>query len=434
MLKARNILIVFIINYMVMFLVSAFIDLWKVEKTVSNILTTLDMASDLAFSQVQAVEEVLGGKDNTLTLKLITNEGNLVEKPLFEVINKYDLYNSKSMSLGVKVKDEIDLSLINKKEAVKTDSPHIEKDSEYDYDEDDLRKEVFEKLYVSNDDFKNNITFLNKSYRPVRYYTSDGKGFTWYYIPNIALMGYSIFGTSKIDVYDESGLKVSETFAKKILDYYGLRDYQKDLGDGKSLYLTPLNMGITYINKDLLNVLFTNNLQLLMASKYGNNIGKAYGVLKGEYYGKALKETNISMYNPINNGDFTVLLGLDTTVDGVKLFKGVSPEIEYKVIDMYDSRNDPILKRLFGSNMGSYPTKADYLRSLDRDIINPVTGAPYDKKLITVAKVKFYVHVLIPYRSLFVLDYMRFKDNVNYFSVGDNVMVFEITKLYAVKP
>lgn len=417
---------------MVMLVTFSFIELWNVEKTVKEIVTTIDTASDLAFYQVQAVEEVLGGKDNTLKIKVLSNSGGVEERPLFDLLLKYDLYDAKSLDKKLEVEDkkiEIDSSSSSSSISKITGK---KKDKVVSDEYENIKKEVFEKLFVENDDFKNNISFLNKSFRPVRYYDSTGANFTWYYIPNISLMGYSMFKLKDIPVYDSSGNKVKSNVAKAILDYYNLSSYEKNTGSGDNLYLTPLNMGITYINKDLLNVLFTNNLQLLLTSKYDND--RYDGVYKGEYYSNMIDTTNISSYHPINNGNFTVLLGEETVVDGVKIYKGVSPEIEYKNIDMYDSANDDLLKVLFGANKGSYSTKAEYLKSLDSGILNPVTGAPYTKKVITVAKVKFYVHVLIPYKSIIVRDIMRFKDNINYFSVGDNVMTFEITKLYAVKP
>ena len=128
------------------------------------------------------------------------------------------------------------------------------------------------------------------------------------------------------------------------------------------------------------------------------------GVLKGQTYKDRLTDT-LQEANPVNNGTFTFLRGKKVSSNPlVEAFEGVKPQVVYKVLDMYDSSNDAVLSRLFGADKHGFATKADYLKSLDTDVLNPVNNRPFDKKPIVVAKVTFYADVVIPYYTLIMRD------------------------------
>jgi hypothetical protein len=271
------------------------------------------------------------------------------------------------------------------------------------------KEPIFLKLY-DNNDFKMLASRTNAMRRPVKYWNASKTGFEWYYIPRITMMGLDILpsGQSVRGVKDASGQFVSEAFAAEILSAYDLDSHTKYSG-GKEYFNTPLNIGVTYLNEELLSTLFVNNMDLMMRLKYDKNLNSedgGDGILKGTTYSDKVKGT-LSTQNPINNGNFSILRGTqNASSPTVKSFSGVKPLIVYKVIDMYDSDNDDMLVSLFGANKSdaetgnTYTSKAEYLKAIDEDVKNPVNGMPYSTKPIIVAKVTFYADVVIPYFSL----------------------------------
>ena len=261
----------------------------------------------------------------------------------------------------------------------------------------------------------------------IGFWNNTHDGFAWYKIPTVSQVGLNVTGINNntASVTNAGGVFVSESLAMELFSNYHY-DTHKRIGYNESgqvdYYVTPISTGITYLNEDVLNTLFINNMDLLMRAKYSkegwdlNTEKGGNGVLKGETYSSLITDSGVSAFNPINNGSFTFIRGpIRAVYNGVTTYKGVVPKIRYKVIDMYDSSNDNILVMLFGANKtakndlgvvtGVFSSKADYLKFLDKDILDPATGLPYDEKLIVVAEVTFYADILVPYSTMVMREF-----------------------------
>lgn len=375
MLKARNIVIIIVLNYLALVVVSAVIELNSINHKAREVQEIIRTAGDMALEQTQAIDEYLskavtGGYQITVPDK---NGNGFIKSDVYQAL------------LG------IDTSTPAGKEA------------------------VFNYLY-NNNDFKMLAKRAGVMKTPIKYWDSPAHNyFKWYYMPTVAVVGTEMLPSSIVDNYlrveNEHGVKLNSGWSNTIMKAYGV-DKTKKLSNGVEYYNTPLSYGITYLNEDLLSRLFVNNVDLLMRYKYRDNLNTpegGNGVLKGEtYHARITDESlqNIDDKNVINNGEFSFVRhrGYDTGVN-TRAYEGVKPLIQYKVIDMYDPANDRLLKYLFGANTGGYATKAEYLKSLDSNRINPVTGRPWDSKPIVVAKVTFYADVYIPYFTLIFRDF-----------------------------
>lgn len=368
-MRAKNIIIILIVNYMILVAVSGMIELHALSQKAKDVQLLVRTAGDMALEQTQLVDDFMsyGGRES-YQLKMPSSDGTgFVQHDLFSGV--YGLDST------------------------------VEENKE----------QIFSKLY-DNNDFKMLASRTNALRKPVKYWNANRTGFDWYYIPKISMMGLDILPASQSTrgIKNASGQYVPEEFASELMSAYDLDSHVKVSG-GKEYYHTPLDLGITYLNEELLSTLFVNNMDLMMRTKYEGNLNSKEGgdgVLEGSTYADKLKGS-LEAHNPVNNGVFTLLRGQQNpSSPSVKSFQGVKPLIVYKVIDMYDSTNDDMLVSLFGANKRdtetgtTYLSKADYLEALDSDVLNPVTNRPYSSKPIIVAKVTFYADVVIPYFSI----------------------------------
>lgn len=412
MLKARNLIIIFVLNYLAIVVVSAFIELSVINSKAREVMETISVAGDMALEQTQAIDEYLtsttsGGYQITTADK----HGNGFVKS--------DVYNA---MLGID-----------------TATP-------------EGKERVFDYLY-NNNDFKMLAKRAGVMKTPVKYWDSPAfNRFSWYYMPTIAAVGTDIIPESTVNnflrVENTHGEKLNAEWSNAIMKAYGV-DKAKKLSNNVEYYNTPLAYGVTYLNEDLLSRLFVNNMDTLMRYKYEASLNTAEGgngILEGATFPTRITKENkdaIKDANIINNGVFSfarhrsIDTGANTTA-----YEGVKPQIQYKVIDMYDANNDRLLKYLFGANSNGFPSKAEYLKSLDATRINPVTNRPWDKKPIVVAKVTFYADVYVPYFSFIFRDFSSsLGDEKNNFidikdegSNSDGSRRISYTRLFAVTP
>ena len=375
MLKARNIVIIFVLNYLAIVVISAFLELTVINSKARDVMETIRTAGDMSLEQTQAIDEYLSkSSSGGYQITTASKQGN--------GFIKSDVY---SAMLG------IDTATTSGKE------------------------KVFDYLY-NNNEFKMIAKRAGVMKTPVKYWDSPANNnFLWYYMPTVAAVGTEILPQDTVNnhlrVENSNGVKLTSDWSNAIMKAYGV-DKAKKLSDGVEYYNTPLAYGVTYLNEDLLTRLFVNNMDMLMRYKYDENLNTAEGgngVLEGDTYHTRISDTSRSTAddnNVINNGVFSFVrhkaidTGSDTTA-----YEGVKPEIQYKVVDMYDASNDRLLKYLFGSNTEGFSTKAEYLKSLDSSRINPVTNSPWTSKPIVVAKVTFYADVYVPYFSLIFRDF-----------------------------
>lgn len=377
-MKPRNVVISLVVNYLAIIFVSAIIEIVALGNVAQHIQLIMRTAADMSLEQAQVTDDFFvknNGYRATGTaykLSMPSADGSgYTTIDMFDGI--YNLNTSKSEN----------------------------------------KEKAFMKVY-DNAEFKEFSKTLGNIRTPLRYYNSSNTGFEWYSVPKISFMGLDVLNKSSASVTgvkNSSGAYVSGNVANGLFNTYGLSNHKKD-GGMVTYYNTPISLGITYLNKDLLSTLYMNNVDLLMRSKYaksGFNLNTSKGgngVLKGSTYASLVKG-DLSAYNPINDGLFTVLRGTQSTTsaNNVKAFKGTQPDIVYKVINMYDPANNDLLVMLFGANTGGMGSKAAYLKSLDNRVINPMTGRPYDEKNIVVAKVTFYLDVIVPYTTIIARDF-----------------------------
>lgn len=228
----------------------------------------------------------------------------------------------------------------------------------------------------------------------------------------------------------------------KIARANGFASYRK-VGSAISdavYYTTPLSLGLTYLDNDLLSYCFVNNMDLLMRSKYivGTEVvhdsdtnvdiidklklnqgitgdGPDMGIGLNQYFDNT--RDIIDDYNIVNNGIFAFVKGENTANGAFKpSFDGstTSTTVEYIIVDMFNADNDPdveeILKQVFGAYTGGKSCVSEYLQSIttNRDLVDE-THQP-EHCYIVVAKCDFYADVIAPYFTPVYREFAAFYD------------------------
>lgn len=201
-------------------------------------------------------------------------------------------------------------------------------------------------------------------------------------------------------------------------DWLGTKSIKKTYKDSKNnsyvYYLAPTNIGITYIDINLLETAFVSNMDILMRSQYaltgdltqGNGLPTSFA--SGTDYVLTNDANNtLSSQNIINNGKFGFVKGTcvagnesgggytgGSTNNNIK--KYIRPVVEYKVVDMCDETNAQLI-RLAVTDHASTDTSMTYTEWLTELGID--VSEPY---YCVVARVTFYADIIIPYKSDFV--------------------------------
>lgn len=416
-MKARYVLLVLALNYVLLLFVSGVAELNIDNSVAQKIFVDMSTAGDMALQQTQTIDEYINNPLGTPDYLIMPSSDGSGFVPIDVFKGLFGL--NTSTTLG--------------------------------------QKKLMRTLYGGKD-FNNLASSTSDITIPVQYANPTTGIFSWYYIPKIVEMGLNNFNTTtKLalesdvkSVLPQGGTSsVSSDTALNIFKAYNLTQTQGSI-NGSTYYNTPLSLGISYINPNFLRYLFENNMDLLMRSKYTSNLNTPEGgsgvyegltstyAISGSSSRSAL--SNISSQNPINNGEFTYLRGTpnQSADSSVQSFSGVKPRITYKVIDMYSKANDSLLVDLFGANIGSSIDKASYLKSLDSRVINPATDNPYSHKYIVVAKVTFYADVIVPYSTWIIRDLRALDTGINYVNIksksGSNIIRLQYTRLFAVTP
>ncbi|EQF29652.1 hypothetical protein QEW_4699 [Clostridioides difficile CD160] len=420
MFNPRTVLVALVINYLLLIVISSIYDVSKAGQNAKELQMLIKTAADMSLEQTQVTDDFF--VNSSINTNLKPYKMNFPSQDgTFKTLSLYD-------------------AIYNKKEEIP-----------------DNRNEIFLQLY-DNKEFRDFSQKCGNVRIPIQYWNTSKTGLLWYTMPKIAEIGTNLLPSnvnSKGIKYENS--YVNASVEEDVYEEYGF-DTHKKQNDINEYYITPISLGITYLNKDFLGTLFMNNMDLLMRTKYDksnwnlNSEKGGNGIYKGEYYKDTIKNT-LEEENPINNGVFTLLRGKESTEGNptVKTFKGITPKIEYKVIDMYDSKNDVLLTDLFGAKKTTdegryFNSKADYLKDLDKENLNPMTNQPFESKPIVVAKVTFYADVIIPYSSITSKEMRSKNGNVenNFLDiVRENTTgikgktgsdVFSYTRYFAVTP
>lgn len=441
MFKARNIMIIFALNYLLILLVCCILEIIFISNHAQDAQLLMRTAADMALEQVQATDDffVTGGGyllNNEDGYKLTVNTGSKFESvnlfPAFTGIsnnkdNVGQMYNK--LYGGDKM-----LNFIKASQSPSSVGPDVSP----------VYGDVLSLSFVGGaiQELEAATVTVNGTEFTVNPTTSTLYT-NWYYIPKLYQMGisdvlnYGSYADSHIkELHTPLGMGDDITYLKNMyeLNISEKQAYMEGSSDPISYYLTPISLGVTYINEDLLQALFMNNLDLLMRCKYMQNddydlTSRKYGagVLKGEFYPELVDTESLEEFNPINNGLFTLLRGkaISGTGENAKLYQGtVKPKVEYIVLDMYkdSTKNNEMLRQIFGprfSNNTEYFDNPSYaqafrgktitgqlLQDIDADsiqMLKDITGtdaAVLEHKPIVVAKVTFYADFIIPYSTV----------------------------------
>jgi hypothetical protein len=404
-----------ILTYATSLILSGFVESLYMYEKVSQLNFIMRTAGDMALEQTQITDDFFKPNDSFVVKDRLV-DANKQHKDFkikvpnttntkFEEVNLYQEYTG------------IDVTSANAKSAIY--------DRLYSADGSAFKQEL-----DKSDPEALKADKIKKIKTPIININSAG-GLDTIFIPTLAQMGIANTGTYKEQTEDDKR-RITGHFGKYISssDLHGMnkelrKGYELDRVtkmselDGKDIdyYLTPLSLGITYLDKDLLQLLFINNVNLLMRAKYSDNMdrgGSDYigrGILRGQTFADVVDNSAGRMdENYINNGVISAEVGSPSPGHG-KLRQGSSNrnervEIRYKVIDMYDNANERILKEVLGvipqKQMNDFRVSkyGDYYKALDlKDRQNGTTVTQLTKPIV-VAEVKFKLNTIIPYSTL----------------------------------
>lgn len=358
-MKARHLLTVLTLSYVLLYGVSSFMEIQNVKARAEHVQNLMGTAADMALQQTQVSDDFFkfdtgyGTQEDTneFMIRIVTNN-QWEEQRLFEVA-----FPSASS-----------------------------------------KQQVFEAMFDTTEfrSWSNEVEAISAPKAYMNFVT--GNGFRWYDVPKVAQIGTDLLHRTPA-IPTISGAQASELYAKYKMDSYK-REGTNTLGNPVDYYYTPLKVGLTYLDRELLGKMFQNNLDILMRSKYTDaaSLAESTGIINTAFLGHTIDDSYLSGYDVINDGYVSLVKG---QVGAGELLTAGSrlPDVEYKVIDIYDPANDDFLMMIFGPNKGAYVTKARYLYESDRDAgyRDPSTGLMPTKKEVVVAKVTFYADFVIPY-------------------------------------
>lgn len=400
MFKVRYAIATIWIYYILYAFVSLIIEDYILKGVVAEIQRDMRIAGDMALQQTQFMDDFLTFRPDTAYELLMPtqNQGTYNKESVFKAM------------WGIDVQSEDDLDTVYNKVYANEELGHV--------------------LGLTADSMKVGLRWYDQDINSM---TTRFPTMSWYAIPRGLTLGsdfvkglggaQALFDTSNFDSLEGQGTDSGKR--DKLLDGYGLTEVVRESGD-KKYFNTPLNTGITYVNRDLVSSLFINNMDLLMRQKYQGETSNEFsnglcadadfnrGLIHSETVNCGLVlsdkiegESLLKNAHPINNGEYT-LLRYDRIENGTqgKLYEGVKTKIEYKVVDMHDNANNTLLRAVFGnrthtnSNLGL--DKASYFRNINNDkrvsyssVLNPL----YDQYPFVLAKVTFYADVIIPYTT-----------------------------------
>lgn len=417
--RYKHIITMIILTYATSLILSGFVENLYMYEKVSQLNFIMRTAGDMALEQTQITDDFFKPNDSFVVKDRLADAENQhkdfkikvpsMTNAKFEEANLYQEYTG------------IDVTSANAKSAI-YDRLYSADGSAFKQELDRLDPDALTKEKVK------------KIKTPIININSAG-GLDTIFIPTLAQMGIANTGTYKEQTEDDKrgitghfGNYIASSdlkgMSKELRKGYELdRVTKMSELDGKDIdyYLTPLSLGITYLDKDLLQLLFINNVNLLMRAKYSDNMAKGgseyigRGILRGQTFADVVDNSVGGIdANYINNGVISVEVGSPSAGHG-RLRQGSTKanervEVRYKVIDMYNNekskKNERILKEVLGVipqsklNPSSSTPYGDYYKALDlKDRQNGTTVTQLTKPIV-VAEVKFKLNTIIPYSTI----------------------------------
>lgn len=311
------------------------------------------------------------------------------------------------------------------------------------------RAYLYDKTYTNNEKFKNWVNKTTKI-RTLLYKDEStniaNEDESWKTIPTVAQLGLSTIG----------GTVPAGQVDSILISPYKLQTANKE-GFFGTYYYTPLSVGLTYLDEDILSYMFNTNMDIIMRRKYDgtskDGLYSGAGFVPNEILGYLAGGSNGQYAHGyedyINNGLFAFKRGqIHQTKSGKKAYDGGGTvHIEYKLIDVFDPKNNDIIRVAFGGNH-----TADTIRNMvvsNKDATNRIqpNGKGLSSLYTLVAKIDFEAELVIPYSTYFT-RYWKYRydadgnlrnpiagdervDNFN-FDRGSNI--FHYTTYFSVLP
>lgn len=323
----KKIVILLILNYFILLLFSVFLEISILGRTATDVQNLMSLSADMAIMQLQAADEVftaVSAQDDVTTIK-VAGSTSFVPEPLS--IFAFDVN----------------------------------------------RKEAFFRRQFQGNDFEEWLEIAKVKTMELPYVGTGGT-IALAEVPVVLQMGEEVVG--------------SLGAPQELIHTYGFDRAEQTFDGGGTFFRTPISLGLTYFNSELLGALFMSNVDLLMRGHF-SNISQGEGLLHTGFGDTELLDYSGAPFHAINNGRFSVLRGGLRAISGSAsnplLLGTQSVDIEYKLINTADPAYDEMLLYLF---------------SKDSAVFSSLGVVEY----IIVAKMEFTLDVLPPIFSPFLRE------------------------------
>lgn len=347
MTRVRYLLIWCIAAFMVMFFVSWEIERQAIESEATQVKTLTELAADSALQAGLGIDDLLSEYSTSLswydwTDGSGTNLNALRGKPLTVMYHR-----NRSDTHYTEDKDLFQWYM---------DRESVTRADAFAYLYDGTGKGIGDGgTRIPSEQAKEFMAFAKKSvnsYTYIPYFKSDASGVSsliWVKVPRIALIGARCIWTNQSD-YNASlysaGWSSMSNDVKYGWDALSANGYLYARKGGVSsafgsYYLTPTKVGVSYINRDLVEKLYQNNLDLIMRYKYNDtDLREGNGMPESPY----IPQTDTVEHNMAEIEDDLITNGLFS----VSKDTSTITNIEYKIVDVYDSANNDLIEQLYG--------------------------------------------------------------------------------------
>ena len=408
MLKAKFALIWVCFFLTIMFLVSWVLEVAIIKEEANTVNNMVVLASEMALQGGQGIDDFFGV--STMSDKIQAVNGSAVTAGSNPLAIRYQ--ENKTDSDYTTEANVVKWYLKTKTNRVVTSTYREMGMSEFYYDNDD-----FKAFRTPSSVCTTKIPHILAETITSGSLTIEKGSVIWITVPRIALMGrtklYSNEEDYKSDLYWVNANTATDIYSSRDIQYgweaLQEQDYKNYLHStvwGTTSYmLTPSKLGLSYVNRGLVEALYQNNLDLLMRSNM-SDITKGNGIARNQY---ALRSPDVqTAVDNINN---------ETAIDAINngritLFKNTSTimKIEYQALDILNPENNALIESIYGA-MVDYDDMLDmysapYIANADAfynrspktlnyrgNVVNEVNH------WIIVAKVTFSADVLYTYKT-----------------------------------
>jgi hypothetical protein len=308
MLRTRNIILILVFNYLIIMLVSVFVEAGAVQAKAREANALIRIAADMALQNVLATDDFFVEGSNQ-PMRMSTDTGGTQFAP----VNPFTHVFPGTM------------------------------------------EQVHQTMFGPGNTRFQNVAAQSSAIRTPMFYQG------WHSIPSLAQMGLPTFSGS-----NQAALIFGTMVPEMVAGYrYDTTHHTSDIIG--SYFFSPLALGVTYIDQDMLDFYFANNMDLLMRARYNHvddgfdargrqGIHRGSGFASSPFYALH-NQTAAPMINHlnrvVNNGSWSYLrgeFGDGHGLNGRGFDNGHPAQIRYKLVDLNNANNDAILRLVFGGN------------------------------------------------------------------------------------